>query len=492
MVSGHDEPFTTGMLTWNDPRLAGKRRSLDKALGQAMGGSAVSGLDKAADVMRSRIANPTNKSTTVQKSKRALANIELMQQQGVIKDIPTTIDTISSNYEKILNANLERGRQTGEGFPGLGWYFDQRRGHAAAGNTPQANDIPQRRISGMAGVASSGKSPKDEIASVQGTTELLRHHGDKFINGRAVASIPSEELGKLASLAASWHAHEAEPTKSARPSSPRPSTTPDVFHSLKNAGRAHEGNVSKNVAIGKGEIPTGKIFNPANTPKTAAYAEMQYQSAPDSDIEADYRSIGAHFRDIAAGTQSPDQGLLLFSQTDSNPKTRAYPLRNDSPTAIDTWMIAAGSGQPMVAHRGGVDPKTGKGKGRTYSPAKMMVDKDMPMSPTDITKGALGISGNTDASVTPVAVSAAAHNEAIQRLSRRIGPISHDQFGNDIHLPSSMVQEGVWTEGRRQANSDEVYNAMVREQEKQKKQSTPKPLTKKEAKEAEDRQPRLF
>jgi hypothetical protein len=110
----------------------------------------------------------------------------------------------------------------------------------------------------------------------------------------------------------------------------------------------------------------------------------------------------------------------------------------------------------------------------------MMVDKDMPLSPTDTTKGALGISGNTVASVTPVAVGAAAHNEAIQRLSRRVGPISNDQFGNDIHLPSSMVQEGVWTEARRQANSDDAYNAMVRNQEEQKKQDTPKPLTKKQ------------
>lgn len=458
------ESFTEGMLTWSDPRIAGKRRSIDQALGKEMGGSAATGLRRSADVLRARSANPSNKQATRDKADRGLKNIELLQSRGGVEDRPTTVDAISQNYEKILKDNIARGAETGEGFPGLAWYFDQRRGHARAGNTPSQSDLTQRQLSAMAGVASSGKSPDDEIASVQGTVELIRKHGSRTINGMQISTIPSGQLGKLASQAATWNAYNEAPSSSSRPEAPPPQADPDVFTSLKNAGRAHEANVAKNVGIAKGEIPTTEAFDPSTTPKTAAYAEMQHQSNPDSDIEADYRSIGAHIRDVMQGTQSPNQGLLLFSQTSEDPKTRAYPLRTDAPTAIDTWMIAAGSGQPLKSYVGGVDPQTGKGKGRSFSPAKMLVDKDMPLSPTTPTKGSLGISGTTDVSVTPEALVSAQANEAIQRVSRRMGAMSFDQFGNDIHLPSSMVQEGVWTEARRQANSDPAYNKMVKQQ----------------------------
>ena len=186
---------------------------------------------------------------------------------------------------------------------------------------------------------------------------------------------------------------------------------------------------------------------------------MQTQSDPGSSVELDLHNIAAHYRDIKAGTQSAGQGMLMFSQESEG--ERAYALRPDVPTAIDTWMIAAGSGQPLAA----THPDTGK----TYSPAKRLVDKDFPLEPGAVTKTDLGLKG-TPREVTANAAVSAQHNEAIRHLSMNtIGHVSHDQFGQPVHLPASHIQETVWTETRRQAGWDSAWNAEQREQTHQAK-----------------------
>ena len=158
--------------------------------------------------------------------------------------------------------------------------------------------------------------------------------------------------------------------------------------------------------------------------------------------------------------------MLMSSQKEG--EGRPYALREDAPTAIDTWMVAAGSGQPLKSQRT-LDTKSGPVT-RDYSPAKRLADKDFPLSPDSGTKESLGLPKG-DTRITPVATVSAQHNEAIQRVSRQAGAVSFDQFGNDIYTPSSLIQETVWTEARRQAGGDKPFNAAQRAEAKSAKQA---------------------
>jgi hypothetical protein len=304
----------------------------------------------------------------------------------------------------------------------------------------------------MGGRLSSGKTPEDEQAAMAGINDLRRMPMET-LNGRPVGEHTSEEIGRQASAAAAWGTHE-EVGRTAKPATPKPQAEPHVFDALRRAGRAHEPNVASATAIARGELTPLEGFG-EGTPKTSAYAEMQAQSTPGSIQEVDYRNVAAHYRDTRAGTQSRDQGMMMFSQKEGEP--RHHTLASDTPTAIDTWMIAAGSGQPITAK----DP----GTGRQISPAKRLVDKDFPLSPSDNGKRALGLVG-TD--VEPEQAVSAQHNEAIRTLSERhIGPVSHDQFGQDVHVPASLIQETVWTQARRDAGWDPSFNKQQRETTKQ-------------------------
>jgi hypothetical protein len=47
-----------------------------------------------------------------------------------------------------------------------------------------------------------------------------------------------------------------------------------------------------------------------------------------------------------------------------------------------------------------------------------------------------------------------------------VGPVSFDQFGQHIGVPSVMMQEVAWTQARREAGSDAPFNASQRQKAK--------------------------
>ena len=207
------------------------------------------------------------------------------------------------------------------------------------------------------------------------------------------------------------------------------------------------------------------------SPKTSAYGEMKFQSDPaQANVETDYRNVSAHLQDVVLGKQSADQGMFQFSQ-ETPQQPIHHTLSSRVPTAIDTWMMAAGSGQPVSAS------VNEDGSGGTFSPAKRLVDKDMPLDPTMPTKESLGMEKGNAQQTGQSAISAQ-HNEAIRRVSEnRIGAISFNQHGQSIFTPASMIQEsGVWTEVRRQAGWDPDYSAREQLLEKQTSARTRKGL----------------
>lgn len=452
--------FIDNYLMWSDKRLKNKRE-LDRTLGEVRGGNAATGLRFTAEKAEQRLKEGSLNAATKEKLTRDKNTAQMMLSQNIITDQPTTIGHISNQFEGLLKDAVGRTVDDGGAIPGTAWYFDQRRRQEREVE-PSANLTP-RQITAMGGKLSAGKTPEDETASLGGISRLVSTESGKLVGGRTVSAIPSSELADLASNASAWNAYDEDvkrgSSKARQPATPRPGIEDeDLSSALVKAGRAHKANVSQSLDIARGNVTPEESFNVHTTPKTAAYAEMQAQSNPDSQVEVDYRNVSAHLRDVMTGKVSKDQGMMMFSQEDSG--ERAYPLRSDAPTAIDTWMIAAGSGQPRTAQR---TDKRGRLTKKLYRPAKRMVDKGFPLDPTGYGKRRLGLEG-TDPSVTPEAVVSAQHNEAIRRLSEnKIGAISFDQFGKDVFTPSSLIQETVWTEMRKQSDADVDFNKQQRE-----------------------------
>jgi hypothetical protein len=465
-MMAEDRSFTEGYVTWNDPAFKGKKRQIDKSLGEVRGGNALTGLEFTAQRLEARASNPENNPQVIEKARRDAETARFMQTSGDVTDQPTTISHISQQFSRLFDTAIQRGISEGTAIPGTAWYFDMRRQQEAS-VAPEA-ELSGRNIAAMGGKLSAGKTPEDETASLGGISRLVSTQRDKLVGGRKVGDIPSQELGEMAASSSSWNAFNRGDSKD-RPSSPDIDfgDDEDLRSSFVQAGRAHASNVGEAISIARGEIAPHEAFDVSTTPKTAAYGEMQAQSNPGSMVELDYRGVASHLRDVVAGTQSPNQGMLMFSQEKEG--ERAYPLRPDAPVAVDTWMIATGSGQPLSSERTSTT-KTGQQRTRGYSPAKRLADKDFPLSPDAYTKERLGLPKG-DTRITPVSAVSAQHNEAVQRVSRNIGPISFDQFGQDIHVPSSLIQETVWTEGRREAGADAEFNAAQKAAAKAAKQA---------------------
>lgn len=460
---GDDESFIPNYMSWGDKRMDGLRKTADQALGQR-GMNFTAGLRNTQQKLQSAADNPANAPDYRATADRGARNAGRMMDAPGVGDYRTSISDITKRYGGFLGRATQRGvdsaampteerhvSDTGE-IPGTAWYFNHRR--SQTGNLDPAIQSTPRMTTAMGGKLSSGKTPEDEQVSMRGITHLAGSLANRMLNSRRVSSWPSPDIASMASQAAAWGSHEDELAagkKTRQPSSEKPRATAPVYTALREAGRAHEPNVAVATQVARREITPQEGFG-ESTPKTGPYAEMQAQSNPGSLVETDYRNISAHYRDIAAGSQSRDQGMMMFSQDE--PGKRAHALAPDTPTAIDTWMLAAGSGQPMSA----------KGeKGHTYSPAKRGVDKAFPLDPSAPTKASMGIPEG-DPSINSTSVLSAQHNEAIRRLSMNtIGAVSHDQHGQDIYLPSSLIQETVWTQARREAGEDPAFSASNRE-----------------------------
>lgn len=129
-------------------------------------------------------------------------------------------------------------------------------------------------------------------------------------------------------------------------------------------------------------------------------------------------------------------------------------------TPMDQWEMAAFSGAPPSSTRG-ITNKNGTVVNRRYSPAKRIVDAGMPGGLDNINKESLGLPD--DPRVTVEGVAHAVYNEANKAAARSFGPISHDQFGQPIEMPSGLTQEVGWTNVRDEAGGNKAFNAEQRD-----------------------------
>lgn len=445
----HVDPksFITHHLYWDDPRL-GNTSELDRRLGALRGGNIKEGLDKTAQRLTTSLSSGSLNEKGREKAQKHLRDVDKLR--GAVRNRPTTIRNISTQFANVFNEGVDFAIERNIQIPGAEWYFEHRQAQSEA-IAPEAN-LTVRQQTGMGAKLSSGKSPEDEIASLSGISRLVSTHKEHKINNVKVKDIDSTTLGKLAATASAWNAYNTKSTK-VKPSVPEPRvSSEDLRTHLVNAGRAHQQNVSVALEIARGNLPPEDAFSSYTTPKTGPYGETQFQAEPHSLVHGDVRNVAAHIRDVRAGRVSNEQGMMLFSQEEGQP--RHYMLNSRSPMPPDTWQVALGSGQSLWTR---AKSKAGDYIGRGFSPAKRLVEKGFPLSPDTPGKEAMGITGR-DPTVTGVGVIAAQHNEALRVASEDIlGAMSFDQFGETIYTPAALLQPVTWTKGRRDANADEAF-----------------------------------
>jgi hypothetical protein len=66
------------------------------------------------------------------------------------------------------------------------------------------------------------------------------------------------------------------------------------------------------------------------------------------------------------------------------------------------------------------------------------------------------------------------NNKATRMAAEGVGPVSFDQFGQHIGVPSVMMQEVAWTQARREAGGDAPFNASQRQKAKADKDAASK------------------
>ena len=349
------------------------------------------------------------------------------------KNKPITLSGATQRRQEVWQRAIDYARNTGKSLPGAGWYV----GHSEEINAARG-DIPWRRAAAASAALSPGKDPKaDEIPAF---TELARIHNephDVTVKGKTTraSQMKPEHLANIATKAAGGD-----------------KTIESTSKTFPHAGKAHEAMTARSIQAIRGDVSAETVNNPLSGPKTSSYFwSIAHAGEMTNEERIDYESIARH-----AVNGNPDQGMLMFSQTAPGGPSRESLLSPEHDTAEDTWMQAITSGQDLSA----VNPDTG----RKFSPAKRAVDKGAPGEMAQFLKREAGI--RDDPNVTKQGVVHAFNNKATRDAAANVGPISFNQFGEHIQIPSVMMQEVAWTQARREAGGDAPFNKQQREAEK--------------------------
>lgn len=374
------------------------------------------------------------------------------------KDKPITLAGAVQRRQEAFGRAIQYAREESVPLPGAGWYF----GHAGEIDESRGT-IPFRSAAAGSAAMSPGKDPKtEEIPAFQ---ELSRLHNDPehtvTYGGETTPAhkLTADYLAWLATIAATEKNQGVEPSVTS--SSP----------TFSQAGLPHERMIARGISAIRGDIPAETANNPMTGPKTSSYFwSITHAGEASPDEATDYEGIAHH---IVHG--DPNQGMFQFSRKEHGELPETSILSPDHDTAEDTWMQAITSGQALSA----VNPETG----RVYSPAKRAVDKGSSGEMSQFSKRKAGLPNDT--SITSQGAVHAFNNLATRQAARGMGPVSFDQFGNNIYVPSVMMQEVAWTQARRDAGGDAPFN-----QEKAAKEKAAKAAAK-DAKKREKEQARL-
>lgn len=392
--------------------------------------------------------------------------------KDALKPRPVTMRGAVEGRLKHFQAHLDQIR-AGEGTNQLAWYATHREDVDAA---TSGHGVDSHTAAGMSGILSPGKNPKlDEIPAASALVRLHDPAEGHHVHlpampatGRSPAyqEFDSEELynrlagaggavGTPTSPLSGGPSFAADPRHLAKSlslaaherSKGLPRTVSSSMESFEDAGLAHAGQAEQAIRMARGEIHTHDAVSPDTAPKVTSYTR-QIQRA--EGMEAlDLHGIAYHL-----ANHDPNQSMIMWSQQEpgQNRPPRTSILSPEGDTAEDTWMMAIDSRQ-AVSHTGP--------DGKVRSPAKRTVSDGGPGSPYDLRNRDIpSLMGHKD--LTPVGAAHAWSHEATVQAAAKFGPVTHNQHGEEVPLPSSMMQAGAWTNIRREAGADAEHNQAVR------------------------------
>ncbi len=421
-----NEPLRYESLTTRQQR--GLNREM-RRVGENTATESQASIEKYQDYQRRNPASGPKGFYTQQASSREKS---LTAVQPVIKNVPITVRSAAEARVALVQRAAGEAREHGAGLSGAGWYYTHHRDIMSG-----AQGIPASRAIPASTVLSPSKDPKAE--EVPAAHALMQMHTSnpevsvrtgKETSTRRWSDIATPEAAHLVSTASGEREDVAKGKK--------PSTWSES-PAFAQAGLAHKRNTEKSIAILRGESAA------ITGPKVQAYTAATLHATPGEEV--DYRGIAHHY-----AHSDPNQGMLQFSRSSAGDLPHTSLLSSEHATAEDTWMQGISSGQPMS-----FQPERGK----IISPAKRVVDKGGPAEfPSKISKKATGVK---DPNISRDDLVYAWGNKATRKASELLGPVTFNQHGENVHMPSVMVQEVAWTQGRREAGADAPHNKEVRE-----------------------------
>jgi hypothetical protein len=419
-------------MQWEDYSTS-ERKSVASEINR-IGKSTKTNAAESVSKLRTTESKESNKQTNREKAGKKANVIESIA--GTFKDKPITLQGAANRRGAAFSRAIDYARNENTTLPGAGWYIDH-----SDSIQQSRGDIPFRNAAAAAAAFSPGKDPKvDELPAFAELAKL--HNEDHSVTvdntSNKVRDLSSQTLARFATQAAAENSANAERTVV---------SSSETFHV---AGRPHERMTVKGIDAMRGVTSPETTNDPMTAPKTSSYFHS-IADAGEASLEEkiDYESIARHLV-----TGDPKQGMLMFSAKEPGAPAKNSILSPDHATAEDTWMQAISSGQALSA----------KQNGRNFSPAKRAVDKGGPGDMASFQKR------NTDlpkvAEITSVGAVHAFNNKATRMAASDVGPVSFDQFGQHIQVPSVMMQEVAWTQARREAGGDAPFNASQRQKAK--------------------------
>lgn len=486
-------PKLDGPLMWDSPQLREHHARIEEVASDL--GNVRTNIDRSIAVYQKSLdsapakaaAGKALKPSTIKKNHDEIASLSDLRDRNLVHDRPMTIDnmadTISGKFDDTIDDARRRSAITGrrELPRGAAWYFDHNekihgRGetrldtHHMAKDTPglmaaavsPKNEPDRERTTARAlvnldnptqGPEGTGHTVRYTKAGISGVGKRTRepfdlahsvNHPYRNLNPNQIAATASHAAEESSKIKAGKMSERARSVTSTGP--------------IGEAGLANQRQIETAARLGRGDPSADPFddYDAATKPKTYAHGKHATQSRSGSLAHLDYLNIAHHVTH-----EDPNQTMMQFSpEITERTGTLPHALQPKAPVAIDTWMQGQAAGQEARGTRqagvGGYDSNRG------MSPSKRVSSEGAhPVSSSWMNKETLGLPD--DPNVTPAGVLHAYINEGIHQAAARHGHVSHNQFGDQINLPSSLVHETVWTNARVQAGDDPDHSREQKE-----------------------------
>lgn len=363
---------------------------------------------------------------------------------------PISIDSMARNRsDSFIRALSGEHRLPNEDYAGQEFYFQHRSEIDTMRTQAEAPNIELGRVLGATARLSVRTNPESEKAATKG---LLHAHakGSVDFNPTMVESLASSGVSVPTELHGRKVPFSDVPSNVVK-AMVDPDVRPKVSPHLNNVdlGEISKSSMATNIKQAHEALQGTGLPNPKVNPKQFSYQRAHELAVPEGPEHGEYQMRAMNLGQVARGEQSPNQLMFDFYNLR---KSNEGVLSNRLPMPEDSWMNAVSYDQPAPIKKAAGDITLGAKTGKTKRGRALSVGK-----------------GNPD--INPTAIQHAVNVEATSRAAEDV----QKTLGVDYTVPSMMIQEGTWSETRREAGGDPAYNAIKRSQKSPKTKTVQQP-----------------